>query len=137
MKLRSQIHTLSGIILANFIAQIPYSIHQYGFSFLTNFRGILLLVLVFLPFAAGYFLLLKGQLLGYRLLSGFLTLEFLFYLFTVISEIAQGFGVFYHLGNQSLTLRIVFGIGYLNLFVAGYFLFLLVRYKSKLLTSNS
>jgi len=135
MKLQNQIQLLSGIILANFIAQIPYSIHQYGLSFLTNTRGILLLGIPFIIFLAGYFLLSKKNRWGYRMLLAFLTLEFAFYVLTVVGEIAQGSGAFYHLGNPSLTLRIVFGIGYLNLFAAGYFLFLLVRNRSTLLTA--
>jgi len=134
MKIQTQIRVLFAIILANFIAQVPYSIHQYGFSFLTNIRGILLLGIVFFIFLAGYILLLRKQLSGYRLLVGFLAVEFAFYALTLVGEVAQGFGPFYHLSNPSLLLRIVFGIGYLNLFASGYFLYLLARNKEKLLT---
>jgi hypothetical protein len=53
-------------------------------------------------------------------------MEFLFYLWNTVGEVIHGFGLFFHIYNPNLTLRIVFTIGYLNLFAAGYFLLLLL-----------
>ena len=38
----------------------------------------------------------------------------------------HGFGLFFHLQSPDMLLKIVFAIGYINLFAAGYFLGLLL-----------
>lgn len=38
----------------------------------------------------------------------------------------HGYGLFFHLQNPDLLLKIVFAIGYINLFAAGYFIVLLL-----------
>lgn len=56
-------------------------------------------------------------------------IEFLFYLWGVISSLAHGSGLFFQIHNPDLLLRIIFSIGYINFFASGYFLFLLLRHR--------
>jgi hypothetical protein len=130
--IRNKTRFLAGLILINFAVQIPYAIHQYGTIF-TSVRAFVFMGGVFALFLSGYLLLESKNIVGYWLLLIFITMEFLFYIMTVVGEIAQGYGAFFHLNDSSLTLKIVFGIGYLNLFAAAYYLFLLIRYKKQML----
>lgn len=128
-----QVFILFGCILANFIAQVPYTMHLYGVSRLATISlGTILMYAVFLLFLAGFFLFLKRKKIGYYLLVVFLSLEFFFYLLNGIGSVLHGFGFFFQLANPDPLLRVVFAIGYLNLFASGYFLFLLLFKKSLL-----
>ena len=125
-KLSLQIHILFYVTLANFIAQIPYTIHLYGVAKLFMLsRGFLLMDIVFAMLMIGYIRFMKREWIGYWLLVVFLSLEFLFYLWNFIGSLLHGYGLFFQLFNPDLILTIVFIIGYLNLFASGYFLFLL------------
>ena len=42
------------------------------------------------------------------------------------SGVIHGYGLFFQLANPDLLLRVVFAIGYINLFASGYFLGLLI-----------
>jgi ABC-type uncharacterized transport system YnjBCD permease subunit len=66
-----------------------------------------------------------------------LSMEFLFYFWDAIGSIRHGFGLFFQLSNPDLILRVIFAIGYLNLFASGYFLFLLLYNKYMFLTKNN
>lgn len=115
------------LILANFIAQIPYTIHLYGLPRLVAVTpGWLAMLVVFVLFVGGYVLLMRRNKLGYLLLLIFLLMEFIFYLFNEISGLIHGYGITYHVMHDDLLLKIVFLIGFINLFASGYFLFLLV-----------
>lgn len=74
-----QIRILFGIILLNFIAQIPYFFHLYyhKFSDLWRLFNIPMLSVLAL-FLIGYVLLIKHKETGYWLLILFLSMEFLF-----------------------------------------------------------
>jgi hypothetical protein len=133
--LRLQFWVLSGIVLANFIAQVVYYLRLYYTPQrpFPQVRSALELGLVFALFASGVLLQARGRKTGYVLLSAFCALEFAFYLWTVIGSVALGYGLFFQLWNPDPVLRAVFAIGYLNLFAAGYFLVLLVSRRSEFL----
>ena len=127
-----QIKTLFWIIMANFIAQVPYFFRLY-FHKLSDLKRLLSIpmILVFALFIIAYILFVQHKKIGYWLMLLFVSMEFLFYLWNTVGEVIHGFGLFFHLSNPDLILRTVFAIGYLNLFASGYFLFLLV-YKKRI-----
>ncbi len=134
--IRVQVIILFLLILANFIAQIPYFLHLYykpGMSLLAEARPSLIMGFVFAVFLVASILLFRRTVAGYWLMLIFLTVEFLFYLWNTIGEVRHGYGLFFRLHNPDLLLRSVFAIGYINLFASGYFLFLLLLRRSDFL----
>jgi hypothetical protein len=134
--IRVQVIILFLLILANFIAQIPYFLHLYykpGMNLLAQARPSLIMGFVFAVFLIASILLFKRTVAGYWLMLIFLTVEFLFYLWNTIGEVLHGYGLFFHLNNPDLLLRIVFAIGYINLFASGYFLCLLLLKRANFL----
>ena len=137
---RIQVIILFLLILANFIAQVPYFLRLYyrpGMSLLAEARPFLLMGFVFAVFLVASILLFKRTITGYWLMLVFLTVEFLFYLWNTVGEVIHGFGLFFHLQNSDLLLRTVFAIGYLNLFASGYFLLLLLLKRSDFLNRGT
>ena len=126
--IRVQVIVLFLLILANFIAQIPYYFHLYynPNNLLAEARGVGVMLFVFGVFLLASVLLFKRRVLGYWLMVVFLAVEFLFYLWNTVGEVMHGYGLFYHLNNPDLLLKVVFAIGYVNLFASGYFLGLLL-----------
>lgn len=122
-----QVYFLFTVILANFIAQIPYTIHLYGVQRLVALTpGWFAMLFVFLLFLFGFIFLMRKNILGYWILFSFLLMEFLFYLYNETLGFLHGYGIIYHLTHDDPLLKIVFLIGFLNLFASGYFLFLLL-----------
>jgi hypothetical protein len=112
---------LVGIVLTNYLAQVPYDLHLYGLR--ENARGALLLGATFVWFAAGAALLLRGRAAGYWLLISFLAVEFAFYFRNEILLIPEGYGLPYHLAHAPDTLLwVVFLIGDVNFVAAGCFI---------------
>ena len=133
---RVQVIILFLLILANFIAQVPYFLHLYykpGMNLLAQLRPSLIMGFVFAVFLVASILLFKRTVAGYWLMLIFLAVEFLFYLWNTIGEVLHGFGLFFHLQNPDLLLRTVFAIGYINLFASGYFLCLLLVKRASFL----
>ncbi len=128
-----------GLILANFIAQIPYFFHLYyrRQSLALTLRSSLIMGAVFAVFLIGSILLFRRRRAGYRLMLLFLATEFLFYLWNVAGSTIRGNGLFFQVHNPDLTLRVIYSIGYANLFAAGYFLFLLLSQRAVFLPSPS
>jgi hypothetical protein len=117
------------LILANFIAQVPYFLRLYykpGMNWLAEGRPFLIMGFVFAVFLVASILLFRRSIAGYWLMLAFLMVEFLFYLWNTVGEVVHGYGLFFHLQNPDMLLKIVFAIGYINLFAAGYFLGLLL-----------
>lgn len=132
--LRLQFGLLLAILLANFIAQVPYAIHLYGVSRLSVISvGWLMMAAVFLLFLCGTILFIIRRSTGYWLLLLFVTLDFLFYLWNFVGSIVRGYGAFFQLANPDPLLRLVFAIGYLNFLAAGYCLVLLAGRRRDLL----
>jgi len=137
--IRIQVIILFLLILANFIAQIPYYVHLYfnPNNVLAQAKGGLIMLLVFGVFLLASILLFKRQVLGYWLMVLFLSIEFLFYLWNTVGEVLHGYGLFFHLNTPDLLLRAVFAIGYVNLFASGYFLGLLLLKRARFLDSQA
>jgi hypothetical protein len=137
--IRVQVRVLFLFILVNFFAQIPYFFHLYygSQSWLTDLRSFVILGSVFAFFLVGSIRLFKRRRSGYWLMVVFLSVEFLFYLFGVIFTALRGYGFFPQVNNPDLWLRIIYSIGYINLFASGYFLFLLIIRKANFLNSSN
>ncbi len=126
-----QARVLFALILLNFLAQIPYYLHLYAGrqALSVTARSSLIMGAVFALFLLASWLLFRGQRPGYSLMFAFLSVEFLFYLFGVIESALHGFAPFFQVQNPDVVLRIIYSIGYMNLFASGYFLWLLIRYR--------
>lgn len=125
-----QTKVLLAVILADFVAQIPYFFHLYYRvqTLWITARSVLIMGMVFALFILASVLLLKRLRAGYQLMLIFLTIEGRFYLSGAISSTIRGLGPFFQIRNPDLVLRVIYSIGYVNLFASGYFLFLLLRY---------
>jgi hypothetical protein len=136
---RLQVWTLSGVILANFLAQVIYYLHLYYTPQhpWPELRSSLAMGSVFALFLVGDALLIRGSKAGYRLMAIFLSLEFLFYLWNTVGAGLRGPGWFFHLSNPDPILWVVFAVGYLNLFASGYFLCLLVYKRRELVEAQA
>ena len=119
------------LILANFIAQIPYFFHLYAFTQAAsiNLRSGLIMGAVFFFFMASTFLFFRKHPTGYWMMAAFLCAEFLFYFVNQVGSVFHGNGLFVGINNPDLILKVIYSIGYINLFAAGYWLYLLVRYR--------
>ncbi len=126
-----QAKILCALILANFVAQVPYYFHNHYQSqpLLTSIRSLLVMGSVFGFFLAAAVLFFRRRRAGYAWMLAFLCVELLFYLWNLIGSMIHGFGIFFQLANPDLLLRVVFTIGYLNLLISGYFIYLLLRYE--------
>jgi hypothetical protein len=117
---------LMAVVLTNFAAQVPYTLHLYGPTF--NARGAALLGVTLVWFLAGSWGLARGWSAGYWLLVSFLAVEFVFYFRNDILLIPYGYGLPYHLVHVSDPLLwVVFLIGDVNFVAAGFFVWDLLR----------
>lgn len=126
--IRVQARLLFFLILLNFVAQVPYFIHLYIRTqpLSTTLRSALIMGAVFAFFMIASVYLFKGRSPGYPLMLVFLAVEFLFYFGNLINSLRHGYAPFFQVNNPDLTLRIIYSIGYLNLFASAYFLYLLL-----------
>ncbi len=134
-----QARVLFALILLNFLAQIPYYLHLYAGrqAMSVTARSSLIMGFVFAFFLLASWLLFKGQRRGYPLMVAFLSCEFLFYLFGLVTSTLHGFTPFFQVRNPDVVLRVIYSIGYMNLFAAGYFLWLLIRYGPSFLVRRT
>ncbi len=124
-------------ILLNFIAQAFYFYHLYynGFKSLeTHLPQIIIIVVTLAFFLVPSLLLYMKKKVGYYLLLSFLIVEFLFYLMNFIEAFIHYANPFFQLNNPDMFLRVIFVIGYMNLFSSGYLLLLIIRNKKEILT---
>lgn len=119
------------IIIANYLAQIPYYLRLYYFPHhvAPALAGTVALGVTLLWFLLGFALLRHGHVLGYWLTLGFLITETGFYLYNTIGGMLHGYSPFFQLGNPDPILWSVFAIGYLNMLAGLVFIatFLLAR----------
>jgi hypothetical protein len=129
---RWHLAAVTGFVLLNYLAQIPYELHLYGTD--VNVRGALLLGGSLAWFVLGMGLLLRGSPAGYWLLVSFLAVEFAFYFHNEVMLIPVGYGMAYGLTHaRDGLLWTVFLIGDLNFLAAGYFLCYLVGRRFRLI----
>jgi hypothetical protein len=112
--------SMFAVVVANYVAQIPYYLRLYYFPHHTPpaLAGTLALSATLAWFLAGFTLLLRRRVAGYWLTLSFLVTETAFYLYNQVSSILHGFPPLFHLANPDPILWTVFAIGYLNM-VAG------------------
>ena len=117
-----------GVLLANFVAQVPYFIHLYYSPQhpLPDLKSSVLMGSVLALFLVSFSLLVAKQVAGYYLLFFYLALEFSFYLWNIVGGAVHGYGLFFHLADRDPVLWPVNAVGYLSFFAAGYFLVLLL-----------
>ncbi len=130
-----QVWALFAVILANFVAQIPYFLHlyytpQHPFP---ELKSSILMGSVLVVFLVGFGLLQKRVKAGWYVLVFYLTVEFLFYLWNIIGGVLHGYGLFFHLSDRDPILWVVNAIGYVTFFAAGAFLLLLITRRRELM----
>ena len=135
---RLQVWVLFGVLLANFVAQVPYFLQlYYGPQHpLPDLKSTLLLGSVLLLFLVSFGQLLAKRAAGYYLLIFYLALEFFFYLWNIFGGARHGFGLFFHLADRDPVLWAVNAVGYLSFFAAGYFLLLLIARRRQFLPAH-
>jgi hypothetical protein len=106
------------VVGVNYVAQIPYYLHQYYLPHRTlpPLGGTTMLFATLVWFLLGWTLLMwRRSHTGYWLLLTFLLTETTFYLYNEFNQVTHGFAPFFHLQNQDPLLVVVFAIGYLNM----------------------
>ena len=125
------------VVIANYVAQIPYYLRLYYFPHHTPpaLAGSLALGATLAWFLIGFTLLWRGRAAGYWLTLLFLITETGFYDFNTIGLLIHGYPLFFQLANPDPTLRAVFAIGDLNMFAGLVFIALLLVWRQSLATS--
>lgn len=119
-------------VMLNYVAQIPYYIHQYyvGRHLAPSLPGTFLLLFTLVWFLAGYAMLTRGEKYGRGLLLSFLAAQVLFYGHAVVFGLVSGGGAVAQLKTHSPFLFTIFLIGYINFAAAAYYLFWLMKNKN-------
>src|SRR6266849_8830958 len=99
---RIQVWVLFAVLLANFVAQVPYFLRlDYSPQHpLPDLKSSLLMGSVFVLFLISFSLLVARRPAGYYLLIFYLALEFFFYLLNIVGGALHGFGLFFHLADR-------------------------------------
>lgn len=118
-------------VALNYLAQIPYYIHQYyiGRHIPPSLPGMMLLLLTLLWFLVGYIRFVRNKKYSVGLLLSFLAAQIIFYGHAVVFGLINGSGVVAQLKTNSSFLLVIFCIGYLNFIVAAYYAYWLVKHK--------
>lgn len=118
-------------ILVNYLAQIPYYLHQYYFPrhFAPSLLGVVLLTITLAWFIAGYVRYLQNKRYGWGLLLSFLLAQVLFYGHSIVLGLFTGGGIVAQMETPSRFLLVIFLIGYINFTVAAYYLVRFLRRK--------
>jgi hypothetical protein len=104
-------------VIANYAAQVPYTLHLYGTAF--SHSGALLLGATLLWFIVALRLFLKGRRLGYWLLLAYAIIQALFYMDGELILAFAGYGLPYHLSHTGdLIVWLTFVVGDLNFIAA-------------------
>jgi len=127
---------LLAVVGANYLAQIPYYLHLYYLphGLLPSASGVALLGFTCVWFLAGYIGLARGCVAGYWLLLAFLLVEVSFYLRGILIRVTNGYPAFQNMLTHDPILRVVFGIGYLNMVAGACFIVYMARHRRTLTT---
>ncbi len=124
------------VVSANYLAQIPYDWHLYRLQ--VNPRGVALLGMTLVWFLVGFWYLIQRKALGYWLTLAFLVVQFIFYFDNQIVLMFYGYGLVYHLFKlDDLVVWAVEMVGDINFVVAGYFIYYLIRNRSRFIGESS
>lgn len=137
---RKLLWLLFWIVAANYIAQIPYYLHQYysPHHLFPDVIGSILLISTLLWFIMAFRLLYRSSKLGWWLMFTYLMVVFLFYIQTQIMQFVTTHQILLHVYRPTNSLLfVVFGIGYINCLVAFLYLIYLVNKRKSLLNIQS
>ena len=129
--LKYSLPLLAAVVL-NYLAQVPYYIHQYyvGRHIAPSWPGTALLLLTLLWFLAGYIMYVANKKHGKGILLSFLAAQVLFYGHAITFGLINGGGAVAQLKTHSQFLFVIFLIGYINFGVAAcYTVWLLQKQK--------
>ncbi|MDP9223559.1 MAG: hypothetical protein M3P18_06830 [Actinomycetota bacterium] len=119
-------------VIANYVAQVPYTIHLYGTAFSRS--GALLLGATLLWFIVALRLFLNRRRLGYWLLLAYAITQALFYVNGELVLAFAGYGLPYHLSHTAdLIVWLAFVVGDLNFIAAIAVVVYLLRRRGALL----
>ena len=122
------------IVVANYLAQIPYDIHQYHGR--VNLIGTSVLFLTLIWFLLGYTLLRKHKKIGYWLLLSFLLVQSLFYFINEVVLSLYGYGMLHHyIHTTDWILWMVFFIGDVNFIASCCYSYYLIKRNNRSYTS--
>ncbi len=124
------------VVLANYLAQIPYYLHLYYFPHGAppSRSGTALLTLTLVWFLAGFAGTLRRWTAAYWVLVAYFVTVATFYLRNMLTQVTHGYPPFLHVwGEHDPILFVVFGIGYVNMLAALFFLYFLLRRHRSLL----
>jgi hypothetical protein len=85
------------VVIANYVAQVPYTWHLYGASF--SRAGVLLLGATLAWFLTALVLFRAARRAGYWLLLGYAVVQVPFYLNSEVLQALVGYGLPYHLSR--------------------------------------
>jgi len=115
-----------GSVIANYLVQVPYTLHLYGLSF--SRTGALLLGATLAWFLVAVWRFRRGRRDGFWLLLGFALVQVVFYLDSEIVMAFIGYGLPYHLGRTADPfVWLAFAIGDLNFIGAAVAVLVLLR----------
>jgi len=108
----------------NYMAQIPYYLHQYyiGRHLLPSLSGTAMLLLTFSWFVAGYVLFIRRKRYGRAVLLSFLAAQVVFYGHAIALGFINRGGIVAQFNTHSRFLFVIFLIGYINFAAAAYYL---------------
>ena len=127
------IRILFWVVIANYLAQIPYYLINYYFPshLLPSPTAIILLGLTLVWFLAGFIAVRQRRAWGYWLLLSYLIVVVLFYLNSLIFGAAQA-----QVLNPNPILKVVFLVGYLAGIVCGIYAVMLLRNRRRPFAAN-
>ena len=116
------------VVIANYIAQVPYTWHLYGSTF--SRTGAVLLGATFAWFLIAFATFRAGRRAGYWLLLGYALVQMLFYLNSEVLLAFVGYGLPYHLSRtQDPIVWLTFLAGDLNFVAAVGAVVFLLRHR--------
>ena len=123
------------VALANYLAQIVYYLDLY-YPQPMAIPGMALLSLTLVWFLAGYVGTRRGWWMGRLILLTYLLAMVGFYVVNTYGLLIHGYGLLWHFQRHDLPVRMVFAVGYLNMFVGALAVIALLihRNPSRLLT---
>jgi hypothetical protein len=125
------------VVLANYLAQIVYYLDLY-YPQPMAISGTALLGLTLVWFLAGYVGAQRGWWLGRLLLLTYLLAMVGFYVANTYGLLVHGYSLLWHLQRHDIPVRMVFAVGYLNMFVGAVaILALLIHYAPFSSTSSA
>lgn len=122
------LNTLLAITLINYLAQIPYFIHNYYYPhhIVPGIRVVVLLGVTFFWFMLGYITFMKKIRYGFGLLLSYLIAEGLFYIMSILT------GAFFHqIQNPSNINKAIFVVGYISGLTCAFYAYLLFRWHKQ------